>query len=66
MKLFYFSPVGRSTLISKFFSEICVALVELQYPDKLLRSQKRIRLCVYVLLINLVDLETSSMSSEEP
>ncbi len=66
MKLFYSNPTGRSTLIFEYFSKFCAALTVTQYSHKLHRSQKRIRLCVYVFLINLIDPETSSMSSEEP
>ena len=58
----------RSKVITYFevFSEICAARIFVQHSRKLHRSQKRIRLCVYVFQIILSDPETFPMSSEEP
>jgi hypothetical protein len=66
MKLFYSNPFPRSTPFSKKFSRIRRSRPPIKYSDKLQRSQKRIRLCVGIIRINLVNPNASTLSSEEP
>jgi hypothetical protein len=66
MKLFYSNPFPRSTPSSKKFSRNRRFRSPVKYSDKLQRSQKRIRLCVRIIRIDLVNPDASTLSSEEP